>query len=122
MSEAIRQFLKPLSEGGAYTDERLAMLLAPAEDGKLAFQSCCCLARIPTATHVLQGVHGGGVYPDLHFEYPEGGEQVSYAFAKFGDSDSERRAKLIPMIKDEMARREALRSEQSAAEFVAVIV
>lgn len=54
-TEAIEKFLMRPDEGGAYTDERLAMLLAHAQDGKLEFASCCCLVGIPTADHALQG-------------------------------------------------------------------
>lgn len=37
-----------------YTDERLAMLLAHARDGKLAYVTCCCFVGIPTADHALR--------------------------------------------------------------------
>lgn len=38
-----------------YTDERLAMLRAHAEDGRLVFWSCCCFIGIATVDHALQG-------------------------------------------------------------------
>ena len=54
--QIIANFLKRPDEGGAYTDEKLAALLAPAEDGKLSYVSCCCLIGVPTAGHALRGV------------------------------------------------------------------
>jgi hypothetical protein len=48
--EAIKNFMQD-----HYTDERLAELLAHAQDGKLAFMSCCCFIGIPIADHALQG-------------------------------------------------------------------
>lgn len=38
-----------------YTDERLAMLLAHARDGKLSYISCCCFIGIANADHALRG-------------------------------------------------------------------
>jgi len=46
--EAIRPFVRR-----HYTDEVLAAAIAHAEDGKLAYESCCCLVGIPTADHAL---------------------------------------------------------------------
>lgn len=112
MYEAIKHFLKPPDEGGAYTPERLAMLLAHACEGKLAYHSCCCFAGVPTAHHALQ--------EDMECEqiaslYQEGHERsdhsqlqaMSSAFFYLGEEDAERRAKLIPLIHEEIQRREA---------------
>ena len=102
----------------AYTDERLAMLLAHAEDGKLSFFSCCCVAGIPTAEHALRGrtddwSEHGKTYGDI-----PGGDVVSKAFNNLATSfafdrwDAERRSALIPLIHAEMQRREFLRAQQ----------
>src|SRR6202021_4042065 len=37
-----------------YTDERLAQLLAHAQDGKLNYVSCCCFIGVVTADHAVQ--------------------------------------------------------------------
>jgi hypothetical protein len=39
--QALRAFMQQ-----HYTDERLAMLLAHAESGKLSFTSCCCFIGV----------------------------------------------------------------------------
>lgn len=96
-----------------YTDERLAMLLAHAEDGKLAFNSCCCFIGIPTAEHALAGDDERREPNIMHHHVARkwaGGKEAEYAYAGFGLSDAERRTKLIPLIKAEMERRENLRS------------
>ncbi len=46
--QIIRDFMKT-----NYSDERLAMLLAHAQSGKLAFNSCCCFVGVSTAQHAL---------------------------------------------------------------------
>jgi hypothetical protein len=93
-----------------YTDETLAALLAHAEDGKLAHCSCCCLVGIPTADHALQGV---GKWSEPHYFKAAGmfGTGAGVAYNALAATDDGRRAKLIPLIKTEMARRESLRSE-----------
>lgn len=101
-----------------YTDERLAALLAHAEDGKLAFVSCCCFAGIPTANHALRGEN---LSPSWLYDYEmEHAEPKDYpwfgmsdSFAALGVYDTERRAKLIPLIKAEVRRRGALQSQES---------
>src|SRR5258708_6068114 len=102
----------------AYTDEKLAALLAHAEDGKLAFNSCCCVAGFPYARHAYQskwtGDHGGKNYKG----FPEG-QIVSLAFNRLANNhdghylsqssaedDAVRRANLIPLVHAEMRRRE----------------
>ena len=146
--EIISGFLKTPAEGGAYTDERLAALLAHAEDGKLSFGSCCCLIGIPTADHALRG-HTSDFenYLDPHYFVSKYGlpgfsaavldakalpgiEAVETAFLNLSrlapgrrrspEEDVERRAKLIPLIKAEMRRRESLRAQAEVSELIAV--
>lgn len=120
----ISEFLKT-----AYTDEKLAALLAHAEDGRLSHYSCCCLAGVPSATHALRGrdetplgatswTHGAyhpetnqkraasGAFNQLAYDAPEGRPSEQ-------EQDAIRRTKLIPLIKAEMARREQGRSVES---------
>lgn len=129
--QIIANFLKPPSEGGAYTDEKLAALLAHAEDGRLSYHSCCCLRGLPTAKHALRGT-------DLHGSPLDHGDDVvrspEYLRADeaywllgdpelgriFSEADERRRAKLIPLIKSEMSRRESLRSQTEVSEVVMV--
>lgn len=97
-----------------FTDERLAALLAHAEDGKLAFWSCCCFAGVPTAMHALRGEDHGyetnGGFAE-HWAHPnwnlERRCKMSNAFAMLAFTDEDRRAELVPLIRAEMARREA---------------
>ena len=126
----IAQFLRPPSEGGAYTDERLAMLLAHAEDGKLAFFSCCCLVGVSTAEHSLRGRtenvrdwnDHGATFGDVPM-----GDEVSKAFNALASSfefdswDAERRARLIPLIKAEMSRRESIRTQPEDSHELAMV-
>lgn len=117
-TKAIEQFLMRPEEGGAYTDERLAALLAHAEDGKLKFFSCCCFAGIPSAQHALQGnvPHISDALAEGHpqyLTYPF--DDMSYAFCDLARTDDERTAKLVPLIRAEMARRESLATHNEPA-------
>lgn len=108
----------------AYTDERLAMLLAHAEDGKLSFNSCCCLIGVTTVDHALTGYQEpcpqGRAYGDAtHLTMARGregspGDVAEDAFCDLGDNDARRRERIIPLIKAEMERRERQRSESSS--------
>lgn len=111
--QVIRNFMRT-----NYTDERLAMLLAHAKDGKLGFFSCCCFVGVSSATHALRsdinrdlGTHGP------LFVSIDGGIEASNAYgclwkhANRRDDyakDAERRRILIPMIRAEMKRRDSL--------------
>jgi hypothetical protein len=103
----------------AYTDENLAALLAHAQDGKLSFSSCCCVAGIPSAGHALKGA---GEYNHDHIpihpmalRYPECelADAVSHEFMMLGEvgdgvtppSDELRRERLMPLILAEQYRR-----------------
>lgn len=93
-----------------YTDEKLAALLAHAEDGKLAFISCCCFVGTPSADHMLT---------EEWVPCPTGGKHLSEARALYslqedaylnlGPGDRQCRASIIPLIKAEIARRDAIR-------------
>lgn len=99
----------------AYSDERLAELLAHCQDGKLAFRSCCCFIGISTADHALAGANED-YYSIQHYmsarSLPfakQAEEEVCY-LADMRSNDSERnaqrRAKLIPLILAEIERRD----------------
>lgn len=108
-----------------YTDERLAMLLAHAQSGRLSYTSCCCFIGIPTANHSLQGddwteVTGGNVDTEHIAESRQipGARYAERAFLMLGGADSfgererfckeaneQRRRRLIPIVKAEMKRR-----------------
>lgn len=117
--QAIRAFMQ-----ANYSDERLAMLLAHAQEGKLAFDSCCCFIGIPSAPHALASngeraqpepthhrVYGnllrGAREAEKAFNYLGVGKSWSYSLM-----DAKRRRILIPMIRAEMRRRERLVKEQ----------
>lgn len=115
-TKAIERFLQT-----AYSDEKLVALLAHAEDGKLVFTSCCCLIGIPTADHALQGSTIS--HPKLipHYRLAkelQGAREAETEFMEIGfrlrdgeDMETVRRAVLIPMIHAEIARRDALRTQ-----------
>lgn len=123
MYEAIKQFLKPPSEGGAYTDERLAMLLAHAEDGKLSFWSCCCLLGVANAPHALIGKSmmsiAGYSHESLLRDAMPIATDAEDEFIEMGD-DTDRRAKLIPLIREEMERRNSLSTQNVGSEVLAL--
>lgn len=132
--QIIANFLRPPSEGGAYTDEKLASLLAHAEDGKLAFQSCCCLIGIPTADHALRGeVPPFEPGEEPHYQFAKSlpnaeSVEMAFLFLCLSEDDScfrafsvERmQARLIPLIRSEMQRRESSRSQTEVSEVVMV--
>lgn len=106
-----------------YTDERLAMLLAHTEDGKLAFNSCCCVIGLPTANHALTGwleLCPDGRKHVLQARGKEGsdGDHAEDAFLELGFTDETRRAKLLPLIYAEVERRD--RSRLSSEELVVI--
>lgn len=115
--EVISEYLR-----SAYTDERLVMLSAHAEDGKLAFNSCCCLIGIPTVSHALMGKYDVCPEGRRHTNNARGAEgsladRAEDAFCALAYNDVDRRARIIPLIKAEIARREAERAAvQTGAE------
>lgn len=101
-----------------YSDERLAMLLAHAEDGRLVFQSCCCFIGVATADHALkQSLPSGEPGNVQHYRTARALTNAPYAEMAFmnlchgttskGDrfDDEIGRARLIPLIRAEMERR-----------------
>jgi hypothetical protein len=107
--QTIRNFMQK-----HYSDERLTMLLAHAQDGKLRFYSCCCLAMTPFVNHGL--IEGWCDEPGKCGKYEYFQVTVSRAFNRIGwhrsdDADRTRRRILIPMIRAEMKRREVLKSQ-----------
>jgi len=121
----IRAFMK-----AHYTDERLAQLLAHAQDGKLAFNSCCCLIGAINSPHALRGDRTTNSYKEVPGEVnhhirvrQEVGKlavQAEQAFCEMCagpgrdcySGDAKRRRILIPMIRAEMRRRERARAAQ----------
>jgi hypothetical protein len=108
----IREFMRR-----AYTDERLAMLLAHAQEGRLRHDSCCCLASLPFVKHTL--ISGWCRNPPECAQDEQYEVGVSYAFnrlidfSRTGDDDTDnaaRRRILIPMIRAEMQRRDRARA------------
>jgi hypothetical protein len=109
---AIRQFLRT-----AYSDERLAWLLAHAKSSKLAYQSCCCLVGVATSDHTLQGKTDVNEATAGHYHLARrfvGAREAEQAYWEFGyvggsrstaSSDELRRRRLIPLIRCEMRRR-----------------
>lgn len=119
---AIRQFLRT-----AYTDERLAWLLAHARSGKLTYQSCCCLIGAATADHPLQSKTDVNQPGAEHYHLARrfvGARDAEQAYWELGycgvsravqSNDEVRRRRLIPMILSEMRQRARARvnSEQA---------
>lgn len=113
-----------------YTDERLAALLAHAQDGKLSYLSCCCFIGVATADHALYGErssefleHLNGfelISPEPHYDRAQelpGASAAEEAFAALvqnlacatqAQADTITRRILIPMIRAEMRRRDRL--------------
>lgn len=101
--QVIRGFLQ-----SAYSDERLAMLLAHAQSGKLSFTSCCCFIGVATADHPLRGQVSFTQMTDHLFRAAALplGRDANDAYRLLGDSDQERIVRLIPSIRAEMKRRD----------------
>jgi hypothetical protein len=109
---AIRIFLRT-----AYTNERLAWLLAHARSGKLSYQSCCCLVGLPTADHALAGkMSSQQISKSGHYWIGKaflGAREAEWAYYRLGlvrrarldTSDETRRRRLIPMVLAEIQRR-----------------
>lgn len=114
----------------AYSDEKLAALLAHAEDGKLSWHSCCCLRGIPTANHALRGINAPreAALPYNHGDPVTETDAYIQADRAFMDlagdtthvaaeqADALRRAAIIPIIKAEIARRDRERTESVESE------
>lgn len=105
---AIRGFMRE-----HYTDERLAQLLAHAQDGKLTFWSCCCFIGIVTADHRLCGSLMQRILADpdhyLVARRLNGAYGAEKAFAALPHDKLSRIRLLIPIIRAEMRRRDRMR-------------
>lgn len=134
--QAIRAFLPN------YTDEGLAALLAHAQNGKLAFKSCCCLIGCATATGKLQPEYfSAGWQGENHASHLDDAkrlpmaEKAEAAFNSIGratltmvevlseldktlDLNPIRRRRVIPIIKAELRRRDRERLQQRLLEGV----
>ena len=122
---AIRAFMQ-----AHYTDEKLAQLLAHAQDGKLDYSSCCCFIGVATANHTLGtgddfGSDRGGMGHYIEAKRLSGAALAEKAFAYLWESNywdsknrecrtlrQRRNAILIPMIRAEQKRRSLLRASQ----------
>jgi hypothetical protein len=96
-----------------YTDEQLVQLLAHATSGKLVYWSCCCFVGIPTADHANRSLKEG-LPPRNHLKASwllTGAHYADLAFLSLADTDKERRAALIPMVRAEIKRRDLLKQK-----------
>lgn len=122
-TEAIERYLRE-----QYSDEKLAALLAHAEDGKLAYRSCCCLVGAVNADHPLVGKieerDWGFDSSIVHLAIArrlEGAYEAENEFHNLGvdidclvngNPDAQRRSAVIPLIRAEIARRDKMREVQ----------
>jgi len=104
-TDAIELFLQ------TYDDQAIVALLDHAEKGKLAYSSCCCIIGAKKAPHALQAA--------INFLHPHAQEfyhhQVERAeplgaaaedqFYRLGETDEERRERVIPIVHAEISRR-----------------
>ena len=110
----------------AYTDERLAMLLAHAQSGRLAWYSCCCFVGVATADHALQGecepLSLLFPSPPTHlYKIGFNGVFASNAYQDIADNDCDRRRLVIPLIKAEMKRREWAKKKDVDSEMAQLV-
>lgn len=115
-----------------YTDERLVMLLAHAQSGRLTFHSCCCFIGIATADHALRSDGWDADGSSIHNSHIAtarqlpGAARAEQAFLSLGyrreDEDfgpmmeARRRVRrLIPIIKAEIRRRDRERQAITVA-------
>lgn len=118
--QILRQFMRD-----HYSDERLAMLLAHAQEGKLSFDCCCCFIGSMNSPHPLRTQEENRVGDGSFSHYLEAkalrlgiDAEVSYQkpCAKQDTKSAEdaiRRRILIPIIRAEMRRRDKSHPEQS---------
>lgn len=104
----IKKFLQT-----AYTDAKLAALLAHAQDGKLEYNSCCCFIGAAQSDHAL---FSEGEFCYLVVDHLEGIRQTNefaneaeMEFLFLGNTSDERRERIIPLIVEEMQRRESIK-------------
>lgn len=113
-----------------YTDEKLAALLAHAEDEKLSYFSCCCFIGVSTADHALRcfGEYVGSINNSGEDHYDTAyrtndGDLADIAYCNLAatdeeddlKADAERRERIIPLIKAEMNRRQCIRESKQTS-------
>jgi hypothetical protein len=112
---AIERFLRE-----QYSDEKLAALLAHAEDGKLAFGSCCCFIGVATAEHALQEDNYIQAWNTPLEDHLNRARKLPFArdaedeFCDLGGNNRDRRQAIIPLIRAEIARRDSLKLTETA--------
>lgn len=110
-TKAIERFLQT-----AYSDEKLAALLAHTEDGKLSYWSCCCFVGVATADHALRekmGSYAASVEP--HYIEAcdiEGADEAEQEFITLAEREGGLPV-LATLIRTEIARRDALRTQDT---------
>lgn len=106
-----------------YSDERLAALLAHAQDGKLSYYSCCCFVGAVNANHALRPYMSRPDFCVLSGQHLEEARQLPFGplaedefrtlggiFTRTPFGDMARRKRIIKLIRKEMKRREDLRA------------
>jgi hypothetical protein len=125
----IRKFLRPPEKRGSYSNELLAVLQAHTESGRLSYSSCCCLIGIPTADHALHSseamVAGDPQHKHLEISrltlaFALQAEEEFFLLGPRVNGDRVRRERLLPLIREEMERREIERQPKATGELAAV--
>jgi hypothetical protein len=123
--EHIKQFLRD-----HYSTKRLIELLAFVRDGKLRYESCCCLVGGATADHPLRTALSRFSSPDHYFwaKALPGAVDAEAEYYRLGTSpwhtserDAERRRLLAPVIEEELARRAALIADEPDTRMLSVM-
>jgi len=97
---AIAEFLK------TFPDDRVAALLFHARDGKLNYESCCCLIGSLNAPHPLQEKYGDDDYHAVRLrESSPLAAAAEQEFRMLSHCNKGRRELVIPMIEAEINRR-----------------
>lgn len=109
----LRNYLK------RYPANRLAALLAHAQEGKLSYSSCCCFIGVETADHALMAVDEYGDGTSFHYFHAKrlpGAQEAEVAFRRLAmvggcyDTDCRddglRRRRIVPLIRAEFRRRD----------------
>lgn len=116
-TENIQRFLQT-----AFTDERLTALLAHAENGSLSFTSCCCLVGSARSDHALMSAgqycdNYGHLHEARRLPFADAAEDEFNLLGCADDGrrfDALRRERIIPLIRDEITRRENECSQSTA--------
>lgn len=94
--------------------EKICAVLAHAEDGKLAYMSCCCLIGCFTADHALRPSYEielphdtGHLFKAKKMPHGKAAEAQFNRLWKGNDGDAIRRHRIIPLLRYELRRRES---------------